>query len=264
MKIWCVLLLAAALSTAQDKQARGREILDTALAALGGERFLTMSDRIERGRAYSFYREQLSGLSRATIYTRYLSNTDEGIPGFLAVRERQAFGKDEDTAVLFTETDAWEITFRGARPMPQPTVDRYRDSTLRNVFYILRQRSKERGLIIEAMGADVLDNQPVDIVDITDSENRVVTVYFHRSTHLPVKQVYERRDPLTRDRFEEVTHFSKYRDVGGGVQWPFSIMRTRNGEKIYEMFSDSVAINQGLTDDRFALPADMKVLKPAR
>ena len=41
-------------------------------------------------------------------------------------------------------------------------------------------------------------------------------------------------------------------------------MRTRNGEKIYEMFSESVVINQGLTDDRFALPADMKVLKPAR
>lgn len=264
MRVCSLLLLAAALCAAQEKQQRGRQILDAAVAALGGERFLSMSDRIERGRAYSFYREKLAGLSRATIYTRYLSNTEEGIPGFLAVRERQAFGKDEDTAVLFTETDAWEITFRGARPMPQPIIDRFRDSTLRNVFYILRQRSKERGLIVEAMAADVLDNQPVDLVDITDTENRVVTVYFHRSTHLPVKQVYARRDPATRDRFEEVTQFSKYRDVGGGVQWPYGIVRTRNGEKIYEMFSESVMINQGLTDDRFALPSTMKVLKPAR
>jgi hypothetical protein len=264
MRIGSILLLAAALSPAQDKQQRGRQILDEAVRALGGERFLSMNDRVERGRAYSFYREKLSGLSRATIYTRYLSNTEEGIPGFVAVRERQAFGKDEDTAVLFTETDAWEITFRGARPMPQATIDRFRDSTLRNVFYILRQRLKEKGLIVEAMGSEVFDNQPVDMVDITDASNRVVTVYIHRSTHLPVKQIYARRDPATRDRFEEVTVFSKYRDVGGGVQWPFSILRTRDGEKIYEMFSESVMINQGLTDERFSLPATMKVLKPAK
>ena len=100
-------------------------------------------------------------------------------------------------------------------------------------------------------------------MDITDAANRVVTVYIHQSTRLPVRQVFFRRDPVTKERNEEVTVFSKYRDVGG-VQWPHVIQRERNGEKIFEMYADSVAINQGLTDDLFTLPANMKVLPTAR
>src|SRR5262249_53268835 len=51
---------------------RGKQVIDDAVAALGGAKFLAMEDRVEAGRAYSFYREQLSGLSIAKIYTRYL------------------------------------------------------------------------------------------------------------------------------------------------------------------------------------------------
>lgn len=238
-------------------EARARSAVDAALAALGGEKFLAMEDRVESGRAYSFYREQLSGLSRATIYTRYLSRA---APGKLAVRERQAFGKEEESAVLFNENGAWEITFRGARPLADDRLARYRESTLLNVFYILRQRLKEPGMLFDARGSDIVDNQPVEIVDITDAENRTVTVYFNRTTRLPIRQVYTRRDPATKERDEEVTFYSKYRDVGG-VMWPFAIERARNGEKIYQIFSDTVAINRGLRDDLFTLPANMKILK---
>ena len=72
---------------------------------------------------------------------------------------------------------------------------------------------------------------------------------------------YLRRDPITKDRVEEVTLFSKYRDVGGGVMWPFDIQRVRDGEKIYEIYSDSVVINQDLKDNLFTLPANLKILK---
>jgi len=138
--------------------------------------------------------------------------------------------------------------------MPDDLVARFRDSTLHNIFYILRQRMEEPGLVFEARGSDIVENLPVEIVDITDADNRTVTVYFHRTTKLPVRQVYWRRDPNTRERNEEVTYYSKYRDVGGGVMWPFAIERERNGEKIFQMFSDSVTINKDLTDDLFTLP----------
>ena len=67
-----------------------------ALEAMGGDAFLHMNDRVESGRAYSFYRQQISGLSVAKIYTRYLAPE----PGVPAVREREAFGEKEDSAVL--------------------------------------------------------------------------------------------------------------------------------------------------------------------
>jgi hypothetical protein len=73
--------------------------------------------------------------------------------------------------------------------------------------------------------------------------------------------MYYRRDPKTKERIEEVTEFGKFRDVGGGVYWPFTTQRTRDGEKIYEMYSDSVTINQKLDDSLFVLPSGVKVLK---
>jgi len=78
---------------------------------------------------------------------------------------------------------------------------------------------------------------------------------------LPMRQVYDRRDPETKERIEEVTLFTKFRDVGGGVQWPFHMLRERNGEKIFEIFSESVSVNDDLDDSMFSLPKNVKVLE---
>lgn len=254
-----VLLIAAVASPAETDQQRGKRIVDEALAALGGDNFLGMTDRVETGRAYSFYREQLSGLSLAKIYTRY-----RPVPGGkLEIEERESFGKKEESTVLFmADGEGYEITFHGARPLPADRMARYYDTTMHNVFYILHTRLKEPGMIFESKGSDVIDNMPVEIVDITDSKDRVTTVYFHRSTKLPVRQIFTRQDPVTKEKDQEVTLFSKYRDVADGVQWPLSIQRERNGEKIFELYSDSVTINQALPDKLFTLPAGVKKLKP--
>ncbi len=255
------LLLAAALGvSAETDQDRGKRVIDEAVTALGGKAFLSMTDRVESGRAYSFYREQLTGLAMAKIYTRYVASGG----GKVQVAEREAFGKKEESTVLFLpDGEGYEVTFRGARPLPADRIARYLDTTTHSIFYILHSRLKETGMIFESKGSDVIDNMPVEIVTITDSQDRVTTIYFHRSTKLPVRQVFRRRDPVSREKDEEVTVFSKYRDVGNGVQWPFAIQRERNGEKIFELYSDSVMVNQGLADDLFSLPAGIKKLKPA-
>jgi hypothetical protein len=251
-----VLLAFTSASLAETRQERGKRVIEQALAALGGEAYVHMQDRVEYGRAYSFYRQQISGLSIARIYTRYLAPA----PGHLSLRERQAFGKDQSNAILFTDGGGWEITFRGARPLDDKRYDNYTDSTLRNVFYILRQRLDEPGMEFYSQGADIDENVPVEIVDITDAAGDTVTVYFSQSTKLPVRQFFRRRNPEYKDFDKEAMVFSKYRDLGGGVKWPFDIRRDRNGEKIYEIFSDSVEINKALKDDLFALPGDIKLL----
>lgn len=255
MAVLAALAAGPRLSAGEPQTAgdvRARRVIDDAVAALGGENFLNMEDRVETGRAYSFYHDALSGLTIAKIYTRYLTVPPQKSGQDLGVRERQAFGKNEDTAVVFREDAASNVNWRGAKAVPKEDFDRYRDSMLRNIFYILRQRLHEPGLIFESRGSDVVDHLPVEIVDITDAENRVVTVYFHQSTKLPVKQTFSWRDPQTHDRNDEVTTFARYREIPGGIQWPQEITRERNGEKIYQIFADSVAINRDLTDDLFS------------
>src|SRR5215208_6338167 len=115
MKYAAMLLGAALFMQAETNAERGKRIVDEALEALGGEKFLTMNNRVEDGRAYSFYRDQLTGLSRAKIYTHYTQKP--GAP--VGQRERQAFGKDEDYLVLFLEDKAYQVTFRGAKPLAE-------------------------------------------------------------------------------------------------------------------------------------------------
>jgi hypothetical protein len=254
-------LLCVSLLSAETAQERGKRVVNECLQALGGDRYTHMETREEAGRAYGFYRDQLTGLSIAKIYTRYYPVKDTAHD--LAIRERENFGKKEDYGNLFTDKEAWDITFRGARPLPDDRFQRFKETTLRDVFYILRVRLREPGLIFESRGSDVLQNAPVEIVDITDADNRTTTVYFHRSTKLPVRQVFYRRNPVTKDKDEEITLYSKYRDVGGGVQWPYAIERARNGEKSFEIFSEAVQVNSGkVADDLFQLPSSIKLLKP--
>jgi hypothetical protein len=245
---------------AETPQERGKRVVNECLTALGGDRYSNLQNREVAGRAYSFYREKLSGLSLAKIYTRFYSGTKDTAHE-LALRERQNFGKKEDYGVLFQEKAAYNITFRGAQPLPDDRFDRYKETTLRDIFYILRFRMHEP-LIFESRGADVLLNSPVEIVDITDADNRTTTVYFHQITKLPVREVFYRRNVVTKDKDEEITVFSKYRDVEG-VQWPFAIERERNGEKIFEIFADSVKFDDSkMQDNLFELPSAIKLLKP--
>ena len=203
VRVLLVFLLSLAAALAQTPQERGKRLIDQTLAALGGDRFLAVQDRTESGRAYSFYHEKLSGLGRAAIYTRYVQRPDPPVPGTLWVRERQSFGPNERSgAVLFADGKGYQITFRGARPVPPETLDRYQDSTLHNVFYILRQRLGEPELAFDYQDADRIDNRIVDVVDISDADNRSVRVYLDRLTKLPVRQLYVPaiRKPATASR----------------------------------------------------------------
>jgi hypothetical protein len=255
-----LLTLASLAVEAQPGADRAKKTIDDALAAMGGPAYLAMRDRVETGRGYAFARDNLSGLARLKIYTRYLVRPEPPQPGFIGVRERQAQGKDEDVSTLFTETEGYETTYRGAKPLPAPLIERWKEGLLHSILYILRMRLGEPGLVLEWKGTSVFDNQPVDVVNIVDADNRQVEVMFHQTTKLPVRQEWEHRDPKTKYVLKEVTVFTKWRDVGGGVMWPFTLRRERNGERVTEIYDESVVINQGLTDDLFTISGATKVL----
>ena len=91
----CAFALCA--ETAQD---RGKRLMEECLQAMGGDRYANMQNRVEAGRAFSFYRESLNGLSIATIYTRYDSDVTDTAHE-LAQHERENFDKKQDYGVLF-------------------------------------------------------------------------------------------------------------------------------------------------------------------
>lgn len=258
MKSFAVALLFACTLCAQTDTNKGKELIDKAIAALGGENFLQMRNVVESGRLFNFYRGRMNGLEVAKIYIEYLTDT----PGTdLAIREREVFGKKQDYSLLFLPNQAWDVTYRGARPIPDENWAQYWRTTENNIFYILRVRHNEPGMHFDYMGTDVWLSTHVEIVDITDAQNRTVEVYLDHNTLLPIRQSFTWMDPQTRYRNDEVTEFAKYRDAGGGVMWPYTTQRERNGYKVFENYANKVEINGPLPPKIFELPEGAKVLK---
>jgi hypothetical protein len=270
MRLLIAALLTASFAIAQtttplvitEKMREGRRLVDEALAALGGDAFLNIKTKTEYGRMYTFYNRQLSGLTKATVYTKYLVAPEKPPLGQFYMRERISYGgkKKEKWAVLFNEDDGFEITFRGIRPMSEDDIERYKERRRKDFFYILLRRMGEPGLTFERVGREVVDNQPVEIVDIIDGDNEIVQVYLHYSTKLPMRQKYEYRDE-NKVRHVITTIFDNFRDVGGGALLPWVTQRQRDGERVFSMFAQSVVINEPLGEDLLGLPADMKILE---
>ena len=49
-------------------------------------------------------------------------------------------------------------------------------------------------------GADIVENQPTEIVDYYDADNQGVTFWINSSTWLPVRQLVKRWDPVHKYR----------------------------------------------------------------
>lgn len=249
---------------AQLQPEQGRKLAMQALAALGGDAYRQMHHRVESGRAYSFYHGQISGLTRATITSFYAPLPSPVPAGFVCLHERQALGKDQDVIFLYTPEAAYEVTYRGARLQTAVNLERWKESLLHNFLYILHSRLDEPGLTFDAKGSDIYQNQPVARLEVADASGRAVMVLLDANTNLPLRQSWVRRDPISRLPIEEVTLFAKYRDIGGGIHWPYVIRRERNGDRIFEMFADQVQANPNVDQSIFRLPKGVKMLPPAK
>ena len=252
------LAASATRARAADRQSRGRELIDKAIAALGGDVFRNMRTRTESGRAASFYHDRISSLSNARIYTKYLAKNG---PEKLHEVQRQVYGKKQDDSFLYAPSGAFEITFRGARPLPEDRAEQFTEGTLHEVFYILHQRLNEPGVDFDAHGIDVTDNQRVEVIDCYDADNRNTTIWLNANTFLPVKSRYSHWDPIVKERREDVTRYTNYRSTAG-LTWPHGTERERDTDKMFQLYADKVTIDSELADSFFELPAGITALKP--
>jgi hypothetical protein len=253
-------LLAAALGVPQTTAPadRAKKVVDQAVRALGGDNFLAMRTRHVTARIYGFFHDQMSGYDVANFYTQYLDDKD--VKGVHA-REREVLGKKQDYSYLYLPDQAFDITFRGARPIDPEHWDRYARTATNDILYWLRFRYNEPGMQYDYIGNQVLVTNHVEVVDITDANDRTVRVYFDYNSKLPVRQSFQWLDPETKEHNDEVTDFDKWRDAGNGVMWPFTIERARNGYKFFQIFASKVEIDGAMPDGIFDLPKGAQILK---
>jgi hypothetical protein len=226
--------------TPDQSSAKAKQILQQAIAGLGGQAYLNVKDLTLEARLGQFdHSGQLRGYARVIDITQPpLKDRTENLPKRNIITVRNG-------------DKGWDLDRGGVSEATITDMATYQEDIKKDIDNILRHRIKEPGMIFRYAGLDVVDYQESDWVELVDSDNRTFRIAIARSTHLPVRKVVDTRDANTRMRSEEIEYYSNYHPIDG-VQSAFQITRERNGIKIYQVFFDKFQYNTGVSDSLFS------------
>jgi len=221
--------------------AKARELLDQAVAALGGDAFKNVETSRLDGRVYAFRRGGLSGLAQVVQYIRYPDKT------------REEYGEKKEEIHIYNGDMGWTIDINGVKPVPEGEMKTRKESASMRAFYVLRYRLGEEGSLVEYGGREFWENREVEVVRFVDRDNRVLTFWLDISTKLPVRTIWVHRDPQTRERIEEIETFANY-FTRNGISTPRRVMRVRNGTRVFEAVIREAQYNIPHPDSLFQPP----------
>lgn len=229
-----------AVPATEDPQARkARDLVHQAIEALGGQTWLTIRDREQQGRLYSLHHGRATG--NGALFWSFQQFPD---------KERVELTPQRDIAELYIGQKAYEITYKGARPIEEKDLADYLRRRQFSLDTVLRTWVNDPGVIFIWQGPANAAQHPAIGVTLINSKNESVTLYFDADTHLPVKKSFEWRDPVDRQKNLEEEVYENYRAVSG-IMSPFNITRFFNGDMAGERFIFNVTINQGLDQTMF-------------
>ncbi len=223
----------------EQSAAKAKDLLQQVIAALGGSAYLNARDADCTARLSLFgHSGELTGYD--VIHDMWKAPD----------KERTEYGKKENQVEIFNGNQGWVLDKGGVTDAPAAAVDDYQEGLKKDIDYLLRYRLKEEGMNFRYGGGDIVDLKQVAWIEIADRDRRTFRIALDRSTHLPIRTVVITRNPLTRERTEEVNYYSNYHPENG-IQTPFQITRERNGLRVYQVFYSACKYNTGLADELF-------------
>lgn len=226
---------------AAQNQRQAQATLQQTIAALGGKAYLSVEDAESEGRTGVFFHQKSEG---STEFRRYWQWPD---------KERLELGKQREVARLTLGGEMYEITFRGAR-LIDPEKDNearvYLEGRRLALEVILRQWLNAPGIALFDEGQTLAENHNVERITLIAANNDAVTLSIDNNTHLPVKKSFVIRDPQGyRDEIAEI--YDNWKMVEG-INTPFNVLVTANGDPRRQYFINSISYNRKLSDSLFA------------
>jgi outer membrane lipoprotein-sorting protein len=227
----------------EERAARGKQILDQLITALGGPTYLDIRESNCDGRLAQFgHAGELTGYTPFKVYWRYPD------------KNRTDFSKKGVIVNVYNGDQGWTLDRGGVTELSSVAVADFQEQAKRDINNLLRVRLKEPGMAIRYGGIDVVDLRTVDWVEITDTEQRDFRLAVDRSTHFLVRSVVTLADDTSPDRSVETRIYTNYQ-LMDGVQTPLQITLDRNGRRVNQVFFQSCKYNPGFSDDFFSKAA---------
>ena len=242
----CLVLIMATLHSlrAQDPEAaanqkKARATLDAMVAALGGERWLTLSNIMQQGRTSGFYLGKPTGMTAEFYEIQQFPD-----------QTRVELGKKRDVFEIISGDQAWEITYKGKRELPKDQVQeliRRRDHSIQTA---MRVWLKDPKTVLIYGGQNLVERHLADLTTLINADNDSITIQTDAETHLPLRRTYQWRDPLYHDKNTDAEEYDDYHLVEG-FPTAYTITRYHNDDMTNQRFLSHAAYNIPLTPDLF-------------
>ncbi len=225
---------------------KARQVVDAAIEAMGGERYLQVRTVASTGRYFGFRNNRKS-------FTRFQDWSQYEPP----VKSRFELGKGKRTVVWVYNLDldkGWKREGPFDRTdLNEEEMKDFRRRVKRDPDYLLRHRLDEEGLKMFYYGPDeIAGSGTLEAVEFVDTSNDSVVIYFKRDTHLPYKTESYFVDKLGIRRKSEF-ELENWHETDG-VLIPHNYYGYVDGEKVQERFLETVEVNPSIPRELFLEP----------
>lgn len=222
---------------AAKNAAHARAALDAMVQALGGDLWLNINNIERHGHLAAFYQ----------------GNPDPGTTEYFDFHQwpdhdRIEYTKHRDVVQLYVGRQAWEVTYRGKRPLDKDIADDYLRRRDHSIETAVKVWMKNPDTILLYEGQHMSERHLAEQVTLISPENESITILLDVQTHLPLARTFQWRDPEYHDKNTDTEQYDDYHTVDG-FPTPFTITRLKNDEPVRQYFVDRVSFNQNLQAD---------------
>ena len=238
---------------------KARALLNQTIEALGGQAYLTFTNRFETGRYYPLHHGASSGLG--IPYNYYVEYPEKDrfeviatkdlhiIPGQIDIGGLKT-NKKFDLVLIHNGDKGYETTYKGTSEQDRKDLENYLRRRPHSPEWVFRKWLNEPTVALFYDGLSIVDSKPVETVTLLNSKNDSVSVAIDQITHYPVRISYSWRDPNDKQKNVEEEVYDSYKPEDG-IMTPHSITRYFNGEMSQQRFITSAKYNQTLPQAMF-------------
>ncbi len=225
------------VDTGAQNAVQARAALNAMIQALGGQAWLNQKNKETEGHVAAFFHGTPDlGTTETFEYHQWPDH------------DRIEVTKHRDVDEFVIADRGWEVTYRGKTAMDKDTLDDYLRRRDHSIETAVKVWMKDPNTILIYEGQHLAERHLAEQVTLISPQNEAVTILMDAQTHLPLRRVFEWRDPVYHDKNTDAEEYDDYHDVDG-FPTPFTISRFKNDEQVRQYYVTKVIYNQNLPAD---------------
>ena len=243
-------------TTNPQRDEKAEQIVQKAIAALGGDAYVKVQTVIARG----FFTEYHDGVSGVPMkFVDYIAYPDRERTEFIGGGNRVIQTNLQDQGWLF------DAAAKTLKDQTAKQVEEFRTGMRTSMENLLRGWWRKDGAILSYVGRrEASLGRRNETVKLTYADGFWIEYEFAAIEGSPAKVIYKKK--LTNPDTEEVTEVTEedrfFKPIANsGVTAAFVIDHFRNGVQTHRINYDSIEFNKPVPDSLFTKPANIKAVK---